>query len=131
MLRLVRASWTRPGRTWLTCHRLAQLTGQGPTSIDALMAQTINERACAGDQALLQIHVSYCGPSGENAKRPQPPPRLPNMADRYRRLWSGLRTLNLSLYYARWGFLVVAEIEKELAAVAEIPGIEEPNEAIG
>ncbi|MGA2620628.1 MAG: hypothetical protein ABSF26_23645 [Thermoguttaceae bacterium] len=38
----------------LACHRLARLTGQGPTLVNALVAIAVDATACAGDQALLQ-----------------------------------------------------------------------------
>jgi hypothetical protein len=38
----------------LACHRLARLAGQGPTLVEALFAISVDETACAGDQALLR-----------------------------------------------------------------------------
>ena len=38
----------------LACHRIARLTGQGPTLIDLLVAVTIDGMACVADQAVLR-----------------------------------------------------------------------------
>ena len=129
MLRLGEGKLDAAWEDLLTCHRLAQLTGQGPTLIDALMAQTINERACAGDQALLQHTRLIAAQVAKMRRDLNRLPPLPNMADRID-VAERFTYLELILYYARWGSPAVAEIEKELAAVAEIPGIGEPNEAI-
>ena len=54
---MLRLNEGKVGDAWddlLTCHRLARLMGQGPTTIEGLVAGSIEEIACAGDLALLQ-----------------------------------------------------------------------------
>jgi tetratricopeptide (TPR) repeat protein len=54
MLRLNEGKVDEAWDDLLTCHRLARLLGQGPTTIEALVASAIEEIACAGDLSLLQ-----------------------------------------------------------------------------
>ena len=54
MLRLNEGKVDEAWDDLLTCHRLARLMGQGPTTIETLVASSIEEGACAGDLALLQ-----------------------------------------------------------------------------
>jgi len=66
----------------LACHRLARLTGQGPTLVNALVADAFNAIACGGDQILLQqvklSASSATGMLGDLDKLSA----LPKMADR-------------------------------------------------
>ncbi len=54
MLRLHENKVEEAWQDLLSCHRLARLAGQGPTVVDSLVAFSAEERACDGDQALLQ-----------------------------------------------------------------------------
>jgi hypothetical protein len=66
----------------LTCHRLARLAGQGPTVMDAFLAFSREESACAGDQALLQhdyLTATQVAKMREDLNRLPP---MPNMADK-------------------------------------------------
>ncbi len=54
MLRLEGDELEDAWQDMLTCHRLARLVGQDPVGLDAFVALTIEERAYATDQALLQ-----------------------------------------------------------------------------
>ena len=54
---MIRLSECEVDQAWddlLACHRLARLTAQGPTLVDALFATAIDRIACAGDQALVE-----------------------------------------------------------------------------
>lgn len=56
---MLEAAEGRVDNAWsdlLVCHRLARLTGQGGSLVDAMVAIAINEIACRGDEGLLQ-HV--------------------------------------------------------------------------
>lgn len=82
---MLRLSSTKVDESWedlLTCHRLARLIGQGPTVIDALDAQGIDAKACAGDQAFLQhtpLTAAQIARMREDLYRLSP---MPKMADR-------------------------------------------------
>lgn len=54
MLRLQEGNVDGAWEDLLACHRLARLVGQGTTLVEALMAATIDESACARDRTLLQ-----------------------------------------------------------------------------
>jgi hypothetical protein len=54
MLRVDEGKLDQAWEDLLACHRLARLVGQGPTSIDELVAITMNSVTCAADQVFLQ-----------------------------------------------------------------------------
>ncbi len=73
------------GEAWqdlLACHRLARLTGQGPTLVEALVAIAVDATACAADQALLQ----HPGLTSEQIAKMQADldrlPPMPKMVDK-------------------------------------------------
>ncbi len=54
MLRAGNAQFDLAWEDLLACHRLARLMSQGPTMVEALVADAIDEAACTADQGLLQ-----------------------------------------------------------------------------
>jgi membrane protease YdiL (CAAX protease family) len=82
---MLRLSGGKVDDSWedlLTYHRLAQLIGQGPTEIDAMVAGSCQGAACAGDQAFLQ-HATLTTPQiarmREDLNRLPP---MPTMAEK-------------------------------------------------
>lgn len=76
---MLRLSEGRVDEAWddlLTCHRLARLVGQGPTTIDAVLARSLDGKACAGLQAFLQ-HASLA--TAQIARMREELDRLPPM----------------------------------------------------
>ncbi|MBN2022158.1 MAG: hypothetical protein JW809_05145 [Pirellulales bacterium] len=79
MLRLDEGRVDDAWRDLLSVHRLARLVGQGPTLVDALVATSVEEMACAADQALLQ-HARLA--PGQLARIREDLDRLPAMPAR-------------------------------------------------
>ncbi len=82
MLRLNEGKLEEAWEDLLTCHRLARLVGQGPTVVEAFVAFSIEETACAGDQALLQhAHLTATQVAKMREDLDRLPP-MPKMADK-------------------------------------------------
>ncbi len=82
MLRLGEGKLEEAWQDLLSCHRLARLAGQSPTVIDAMVAFSIEETACTGDQALLQhahLTATQVAKMREDLNRL---PAMPKMADK-------------------------------------------------
>jgi hypothetical protein len=62
----------------LACHRLSRLCGQGTTLIDLVASYTVDEYACRGDQALLQLTLTPPEVAGMRADLEHLPP-LPHV----------------------------------------------------
>lgn len=67
----------------LTSHRLARLVGQSPMAIDAVIAGSLDEAACAGDQALLQNERLAAAQTSKMRQDLDRLPAMPPLADRY------------------------------------------------
>jgi membrane protease YdiL (CAAX protease family) len=68
----------------LTCHRMARLVGQGSTLCDFLMARSLEERACAGDEALLEhtpLTAAQIAKMREDLDRLPPMPKVADPLD--------------------------------------------------
>ena len=82
MLRLREGELEQAWEDLLTCHRLARLVGQGPTVMEAFVACSIEDAACAGDKALLQhahLTATQAAQMREDLDRL---PAMPNVADK-------------------------------------------------
>jgi hypothetical protein len=83
-LAMLRAGEGKIDEAWeklLACHRLARLAGQGPTLIDALVANPVDYLACGGDQGILQTRLSPAQVAAMRADLDKLPP-LPKMVDK-------------------------------------------------
>ena len=107
---MLRLNEGRSEEAWgdlLTCHRLARLAGQGPTVVEAFDAFSIEETACAGDQALLQhahLNVPQISKMREDLDRLSPMPKMAdklNIAERF-------TYLNVASDYSRHGSVSMA-----------------------
>jgi hypothetical protein len=68
----------------LACHRLARLAGQGPLSVEALVAITVDGMACAGDRALLEyarLDPAQIGRIRADLHKLRPVPRMVDKID--------------------------------------------------
>jgi len=89
MLRLGEGKVNEAWEDLVACHRLARLLGQGPTSVDMTGSSGLEERACAGDQALLQyahLTAAQIARFREDLNRLPPMPDLAdtfNIAERF------------------------------------------------
>ena len=84
MLRLNEGKVDEAWDDLLTCHRLARLMGQGPTMVEALVASGIEERACAGDLALLQnthLTAAQAAKMREDLNKLPPMPKIGEKID--------------------------------------------------
>ncbi len=66
----------------LACHRLARLTGQSPTLLDAVVADNIERATCAADQGFLQhakLTAARIGKMRDDLAKLEP---MPEMADK-------------------------------------------------
>ena len=82
MLQLNQGKLEEAWEDLLACHRLARLAGQSPTMVEAFVASSIEETACAGDQALLQ-HAHLTAPQVAKMREDlNRLPAMPKMAER-------------------------------------------------
>ena len=95
----------------LTCHRLARLVGQGPTFVEALVARSLDGRACAGDRAFLQharLTAAQIAKMREDFDRLPPMPTLTDKLD----LAERFLYLNVVSDYSRQGRASLVELER-------------------
>ena len=95
----------------LTCHRLARLVGQGPTFVEALVARSLDGRACAGDRAFLQharLTAAQIARMREDFDRLPPMPTLTDKLD----LAERFLYLNVVSDYSRQGRASLVELER-------------------
>jgi hypothetical protein len=83
MLRLNEGKVEEAWDDLLTCHRLVRLVGQGPTEIDATVAQSRDGTACDGDQAFLQHTLLTAAQVAEMRDDLDRLPPMPKMADTF------------------------------------------------
>jgi hypothetical protein len=82
---MLRISEGRIDDAWddlLNCHRLARLTGQGGTLVEALVCLTIDSIACAGDQTFLQNAKLTAGQIAKMRADLDKLPPIPSIADK-------------------------------------------------
>jgi hypothetical protein len=102
MLRLGEGRAEEAWQDLLTCHRLARLYGHGPTSVDAILAYVLDQRACIGDAAFAH-HATLTAAQYKRLEadlRALPP--LPNVAEKVD-ICERYMYLDAALAYARQG----------------------------
>jgi hypothetical protein len=111
MLRLDEGKLEEAWENLLTCHRIARLVDQGPTTTGAYLARTLEGRTCAGDQALLQ-HANLT--AIQAAKMRNDLDRLPAMSKMADKLDVAERFeyLDIVSYCSRQGLASLAGCEK-------------------
>ena len=122
MLRLGEAKTNESWETLLTCHRLARLVGQGPMLTEALVAQSLDGRACDADRAFLQhasLTAAQIAKMREDLDRLPP---LPTIADKLD-LAERFLYLNVVSEYSRQGCASLVDIER--CAEMELIGAKE------